>query len=139
MVSFPLWSQGLFDLLVSRRSVRYFLQRTFGSRSIDEGLFEYSWATAHQPGARFAPLSFLSGRLFSRDIRLVYEQLAIPVWLAHGIRGDFQDYSGADWTRSRANWTVNVFQTGALPHFEEPGAFVSAYRRFLTHSVNAPR
>ena len=36
---------------MSRRSVRYFLGRTWGSKAIDEGLFEYSWATAHQPGA----------------------------------------------------------------------------------------
>lgn len=130
-VSMPLWSQGLFDLLVSRRSVRYFLQRTFGSKTIDEGLWDYSWRTAHQPGARHAPLAFLSGRLFSADIRNLYEQLTLPVWVPHGTRGDFKDFSGADWTASRPNWSMQSFETGALPHFEQPEPFVQAYRRFL--------
>jgi pimeloyl-ACP methyl ester carboxylesterase len=130
-VSMPLWSQALFDLLVSRPSVRFFLRRTFGSRDIDEGLLDYSWRTAHQPGARHAPLVFLSGRLFSRDIRDVYERLALPVWVPHATRGDFKDFGGALWTRSRANWTVQPWATGALPHVEQPDAFADAYRRFL--------
>ncbi|RPH45269.1 MAG: alpha/beta hydrolase [Burkholderiales bacterium] len=131
IVSFPLWSQGLFDALVSRRSVRYFLGRTWGSKSIDEGLFEYSWASAHQPGARFAPLAFLSARLFSKDIRDVYERLAMPVWVPHGTRGDFRDFSGADWTASRPNWRLRAFESGALPHFEHPEAFEAALRTFV--------
>jgi len=138
VTAFPLWSQTLFDGLVSRPSMRYFLQRTWGSKAIDEGLMEYSYLAAHQPGARFAPLAFLSGRLFSADIRTVYERLAMPVWLAHGVRGDFQDYSGTDWTRSRANWSIQVFQTGALPHFEQPGQFVSAWRRFAAAASVRP-
>ena len=138
VTAFSLWSQTLFDGLVSRPSMRYFLQRTWGSKSIDEGLMEYSYLAAHQPGARFAPLAFLSGRLFSADIRTVYERLAMPVWLAHGVRGDFQDYSGTDWTRSRANWSIQVFQTGALPHFEQPGQFVSAWRRFAAAASVRP-
>jgi len=131
VVSVPLWSQGLFDLLVSRRSVRYFLQRTWGAKTIDEGLFEYSWLAAHQPGARFAPLAFLSGRLFSGDIRDIYERLALRVWVPHGTRGDFRDFSGADWTVGRTNWTMQPFDSGALPHFEQAEAFAAAYRRFL--------
>jgi pimeloyl-ACP methyl ester carboxylesterase len=131
IVSVPLWSQGLFDALVSRRSVRYFLGRTWGSKAIDEGLFEYSWASAHQPGARFAPLAFLSARLFSKDIRDVYERLAMPVWVPHGIRGDFRDFSGADWTAARPNWRLQAFDSGALPHFEHPAAFETAYRAFV--------
>ncbi|MFO0235127.1 MAG: alpha/beta fold hydrolase [Burkholderiales bacterium] len=130
-VSQRLWSQALFDGLTSRPSVRYFLQRTWGSKAIDEGLWNYSWTTAHQPGARFAPLAFLSGRLFSKDIRDVYERLAVPVWVPHGTRGDFKDFSGADWTASRLNWRLQPFESGALPHFEHPAAFEAAFRAFL--------
>lgn len=53
--TFPLWSQGIFDLLTSRVSIRYFLERTFGSKQIDEGMFEYDYLTTHQPGAKNAP------------------------------------------------------------------------------------
>lgn len=131
IVSWRPWSQGLFDLLVTRASMRFFLRKAWGSRDIDEGLFDYSVRTARQPGARFAPLAFLSGRLFSGDIRNVYEQLTVPVWLAHGVRGDFQDFSGADEVVPQRGWRRTVFQTGALPHFEQPEAFMASYRQFL--------
>ena len=130
-LSLPGLRQALFALLVSRPSMRYFLQRTWGNKQIDEGLLEACWHSAHQPGAVHAPLSFLSGRLFARDIRTVYEALRCPVWLVHGTRGDFRDYSGADWTAQRPNWRRTVFEAGALPHFEHSEAFTSAYSGFL--------
>jgi len=127
----PWVSRPLFRLLVCRRSIRYFLRRTFGSRDVDPGLVDYAYLTAHQPGARHAPLAFLSGRLFSRDIRDVYERLTQPIWLAHATRGDFKDFSEVGWTQARGNWTVRAFPTGALPHFEEPETFLEEYEAFL--------
>jgi pimeloyl-ACP methyl ester carboxylesterase len=131
VLRFPLWDRGFFRLLTTRRSIRYFLERTWGSKDIDEGMVEYDYATTHQPGARFAPYHFVSGYLFSLDVTRLYEALAMPVWLAHGVRGDFQDYSYATRIARRPNWTVTEFQTGALPHFEEPERFCELYRRFL--------
>lgn len=131
------WSQPLFNLLVSRPSMRFFLRKTWGGQQIDETLFDYSFASAHQPGARFAPLAFVSGRLFSADIRTVYESLTVPVWLAHGVRGDFQDFSAAEQMLLRPNWSRQIFQTGALLHFEQPDAFAAAYRQFLDRTGRA--
>lgn len=128
------WSQALYELLVSRRGIRYFLERTWGSHEIDEAMVEYDYLTSHQPGARHAPYAFVSGRLFSRNIRVVYERLATPVWLAHGTRGDFRDFSEVDWVLARPNWAVQSFATGALPHFERPGEFLAAFDRFLARS-----
>jgi pimeloyl-ACP methyl ester carboxylesterase len=127
----PLWSQGIYDLLVSQRSIRYFLKRTWGSDQIDEGLAAYDYLTTHQPGARHAPYAFVSGRLFSADIRCVYQQLTLPVWVPHGVKGDFGDFSEAGWTEPRGNWRVEAYDTGALPHFEQPGPFMAAYAEFL--------
>jgi len=73
----------------------------------------------------------VSGYLFSGDIGRIYKNLAIPVWMAHGVRGDFTDYSGKRLVEAKPNWTIDVFQTGALPHFEVPEAFTAAYDRFL--------
>jgi pimeloyl-ACP methyl ester carboxylesterase len=131
LLRFPLWRRGLYQLLVTPSSIRYFLRRTWGSPHIDEGLARYDDLTTHQPGAEHAPLAFLSGALFSRDIRNVYERLNVPVWLPHGTRGDFRDFRGADWTRSRDNWTLQPFDTGALPHFEQLERFCELYDRFL--------
>ena len=135
--TFPLWSQGLFDLLVSRRSIRFFLEKTFGSKRIDEEMLEYAYATSHQPGARHAPYAFVSGRLFSRDIRAVYERISQPVWMPHATRGDFRDFSGAGWLAARANWTVEPLDAGALPYFERPDDFMARYQNFLARAVGA--
>ena len=131
ILEFPLWRKGLFRQLVRPGSIRYFLKRTYGSDNFDKGLAAYDDLTTHQPGAENAPYAFLSGKLFSKDIRNVYENLGMPVWLGHGTRGDFKDFRGADWTASRDNWTVKSFDTGALPHFEAPEEFFPALRTFL--------
>jgi pimeloyl-ACP methyl ester carboxylesterase len=128
---FPLWSRGFFRLLTSRPSIRFFLQKTWGSKQIDEGVFEYSYLTSHQPGARHAPYCFVSGYLFSGDITRIYQGLTQPVWMAHGVRGDFTDYSQKTAVANKPNWTIDVFQTGALPQFEVPDAVLVAYDRFL--------
>jgi pimeloyl-ACP methyl ester carboxylesterase len=130
LFTFPLWTRGFYDLLVSRRSIRYFLERTWGSKRIDEGLAAYDYLTTHQPGARHAPYAFVSGRLFSKGIRGVYQRLAMPVWMPHATRGDFKDFSEAGWLAQRPNWTVRPYDAGALPHFERP-EFLADYERFL--------
>jgi pimeloyl-ACP methyl ester carboxylesterase len=126
-----LWSRGFYDLLTSRRSVRFFLNKTWGSKNIDEGLLEYDLLTTRQPGARHAPYCFVSGFLFSADITRVYQSLTLPVWMSHGVRGDFTDYSYKQAFADRPNWSFDVFETGALPHFEALAAFVAKYDAFL--------
>jgi pimeloyl-ACP methyl ester carboxylesterase len=130
-LTFPLWGSALFGALVTRASIRYFLKRTFGSDQVDDGLVDYAWRTTHQPGAQHAPFAFLSGRLFGADIRNVYERLRVPVWLAHGTRGDFRDFSQAAWLRQASNWTVQSFTTGALIYFEQPTLFCHHWDAFL--------
>ena len=130
-LKFPLWNRLLYRLLTTRPSIRYFLRRTWGSKNIDQGLADYDFVTARQPGARHAPYFFVSGFLFSGDIGGIYDRLEVPTWLVHGVRGDFVDYTYAATVEQRPNWLLQVFPTGALPYFEEPEAFVSAYDAFL--------
>ena len=134
MLEFPLWSQALYWMLTTRVSIRYFLKRTWGSTSIDERLLAYNLITARQPGARYAPLAFLSGALFTRGIARLYARLPQPVWVAHGVRGDFTSYEGLAQIGPLANRTIDVFGTGALPYFETPALFASRYDAFL-HTV----
>ena len=44
-------------------SIRHYLKKAFAD-PIDEGLAQYCYETSHQPGARYAPLYFVAGRLF---------------------------------------------------------------------------
>jgi pimeloyl-ACP methyl ester carboxylesterase len=131
LFEFPLWSEGVFRLLTSRAGIRYFLRKTWGSDQIDLGLADYDYLTTHQPGAQHAPYYFVSGYLFSQDIIRLYLSLTLPVWMAHGDRGDFVDYSNEKLVAGRANWNIQVFATGAMPHFEAKAAFVEAYDMFL--------
>ncbi len=128
----PLWSEGIFNLLTSRRSIGFFLRKTFGGNDVDPGMLEYDWVTARQPGARHAPFSFVSGYLFSRDANALYQSLACPVWMCHGTRGDFTDYRWKSALATRSNWRFRVYEgCGALPHFQQPRAFVADYQGFL--------
>jgi hypothetical protein len=73
----------------------------------------------------------VSGFLFSKDIQSFYRSLELPIWMAHGVRGDFQDYSKAALFAARPNWTIQAFPTGALPHFELLGEVTRSYDDFL--------
>ena len=130
----PLWSEAFFRLLTSRAGIRYFLRKTWGSPDIDEGLAEYDYLTTHQPGAQHAPYYFVSGFLFSQDALRIYQSLTLPVWMSHGERGDFVDYSNKTVVEGRANWTIEVFKTGAMPHFEAREAFIRSYDAFLARA-----
>ena len=129
------WGGALFRGLTRPGVVRYFLERTWGGKAIDEALWRYDLLTTRQPGAEFAPLCFLSAAMFSADIHTVYEQLSLPVWMSHGVRGDFTDYRGVGIVKSRPNWRFTVYPTGALPHFEVPAQFTADYQAFLDASA----
>jgi pimeloyl-ACP methyl ester carboxylesterase len=127
----PGWGGALFRGLTRPGVIRYFLQRTWGDKNIDERLWRYAVITTRQPGAELAPLCFLAGNMFSTDIHTVYEQLTLPVWMSHGVRGDFVDYRGKRLVEGRTNWCFDVFATGAMPYFEVPQQFNMAYDAFL--------
>ncbi len=127
----PLWSEGFFRLLTSRAGIAYFLKKTWGSPNFDKGLADYDYLTTHQPGAQHAPYYFVSGFLFSEDIMRIYHSLTLPVWMAHGNRGDFVNYKNKKQVEGRANWTIDEFQTGAMPHFEARDDFIRTYDAFL--------
>ena len=132
-----LWGAALFRGLTRPGVVRYFLRRTWGAKDIDEALWRYDLLTTKRPGAEHAPLHFLAAGLFSADIHTVYEQLDMPVWMSHGVRGDFTDYRGRKIVEGRPNWQFSVFPTGALPYFELPERFCADYDRFLVAAQGA--
>lgn len=130
MLKFPVWAQAIFDGIVSRPSIRYFLDKSFTS-PVDEALIDHAYRSAHQPGARHAPLAFLSGELFSRDaVDLLYQQVTVPTVVLYDrdayssfIRlPDFMSTHGETWSAVRINGTLG------MPHWDEPGATMTALR-----------
>lgn len=133
----PGWGRLLFRGLTRPGVIRYFLNKTWGSRSIDETMYRYAVWTTRQPGAEHAPLCFLSAQMFSADITTVYDGLRLPVWMSHGVRGDFVDYRGKERFSSKGHWRFTVFDSGALPYFEHPQAFCTTMLEFMdsAHTV----
>jgi pimeloyl-ACP methyl ester carboxylesterase len=127
----PGWGAALFRGLTRPGVIRYFLERTWGGKAIDETLWAYDVLTTRQPGAEHAPLRFLAAHLFSADVLSLYEGLSMPVWMSHGVRGDFTDYRGRRWLEGRPNWSFTVYPTGALPFFEATQAFIADFATFL--------
>jgi len=127
----PWLGPRLYRLLSSRPSIRFFLRKTWGRKEIDEEMFETSCRMSQHPEAHWAPFYFLSGFLFSANIPSTYSRLEQPVWLSHGVRGDFTDFAGVADFRDDPDWLITRFDTGALPYFELPEQFVEVYTRFL--------
>jgi hypothetical protein len=111
--------------------IRYFLQRTWGSKNIDEALWRYDLLTTRQPGAKYAPLYFLSAHLFAADITTLYEKLTCPVWVSMATRGDFTNYKGRSVVNGKPNWQFEWAEGGALPYFEDLAAFTGRLDQFL--------
>ena len=138
LINRPAVGRRLFRLLTRRGVIRYFLRRTWGSTQIDDGLLDYDYLTTRAEGAEHAPLHFLSGFLFSGDSGTLYQELKQPVWVAHGVRGDFVEYRGLRQVAERSNWTVEVLPTGALPHFEMTEEFVRRYDAWASRPASTP-
>lgn len=126
----------VYRVLTTRLSIRWFLARTWGTSRFDPALLDHGLRCAAQSGAAHAPLDFVSGALFTRGVVQRYRALPCPVWVAHGNRGAFTDF-GACPERSAAGSELqrSVFEGGAMPHFQQPQAFVDGYRHFVRHAA----
>lgn len=129
------WSAALFRLLTRPSVIRFFLEKTWGSKDIDPALLAFDIQTTRVPGAAHAPFYFLSAYLFAADITRVYETIPVPVLLVHGTRGDFTDYRDAARLRDGFGWQIHVMQAGALPYFEDLADFVATVDRFTDRSA----
>ncbi len=115
----PLWGQALFDLIATRRSIEFFLKQSFVG-PVPPALIDYAYATAHQPGAKFTPLRFVSGQLFTREARSVlYEPLTMPVLVIHD-RDAFSRFDALpEFIAAHDNWqSARLEPSLGLPHFE---------------------
>lgn len=130
-LSFPLWSQAFFDLLTTRTIIRRFLDMSFYGEP-DDRMVDYSYKTSHQPGARYAPLAFVSGKLNSPDIReTVYEELMHPVLVLYD-EDAYTSFEALPGLMERhPNWRAErIVPTRGLPHFDQPEQTFQALNTF---------
>ncbi len=130
-LAFPLWGRALFDLIATRRSIQFFLEKSFEG-PVTPGFVDYGYATAHQPGAEHVPLRFIAGMLFTTDAAMtLYEKLAVPTLTLYD-----QDYFvGFDalpqvMQRNPQVQAVRIVPTRGLPHFEKLAETAAAMDAF---------
>jgi pimeloyl-ACP methyl ester carboxylesterase len=129
--SVPLWSQALYDLIASRLSLRYFLRQSFEGE-VPEAWIDYAYLTSHRPGARYAPLYFISGKLFTLDaLESIYEKIAQPTLVIY----DYDPFTSFDelpgLLQRRSNWHAErILPTRGLAHWEQAEHTTAALDRF---------
>jgi pimeloyl-ACP methyl ester carboxylesterase len=81
----PIIGTAIYNVIVSRLGIRYFLtQQTYlRSEAVTGDLVDYYYNTAHQPGARFAPSSFITGYL-NLNIEETFARLSHPILIIWG-------------------------------------------------------
>ncbi|MDY6847341.1 MAG: alpha/beta hydrolase [Chloroflexota bacterium] len=127
----PLWNHPFYDLVASRPSIQFFLNKSFEGL-VPERFVDYAYHTAHQPGAQYAPTYFLSGKLFTHAVReTVYEALDLPVLVIY----DRDPYTRFDMLPSllkeKENWHAErISPTKGLPHWEQPEKTFKALESF---------
>lgn len=129
--AFPFWARPFYDFLTTHASIEYFLKRSFIGAVAPE-LSTYAYATAHQPGAENAPLYFISGKLFTPDIRQsVYEQLQVPALVLYDRDGYTRFDHLPDLLEKNPNWqAVRLVPSLGLPQFERLEDTVEVLNRF---------
>lgn len=127
----PGLGQGLYDLLTRRKSIRYFLRRSWVNEPPTE-LIDYAYATARQPGARHAPYYFLAGQLFTRDaVNNIYAKLSLPVLVLYDRDANVSFELLAPLLAEHANWqAVRIEPTLGMPQWERPQDCIAAMDAF---------
>jgi pimeloyl-ACP methyl ester carboxylesterase len=119
LLAFPLWGRALFDLIATRSSIEYFLSQSFLG-TVPQDLIDYDYLTAHQPGAEHVPLYFISGKLFTKNIREeVYDRLQTPTLVLYD-RDNFVSFDmlPASLANNRYLRAVRLVPSMGLPQFE---------------------
>ncbi|WP_049941373.1 alpha/beta fold hydrolase [Halorhabdus utahensis] len=124
----PLVGSGLFNLLVSKPGIKHF-HRDHGYADMDnltDETLEYQWKSAHQPGARYAPASFVSGYLDPEtELEDMLADVDAPVTLVWGRDAEITPVSAGRALAKKTDSRLVVFDDAKLlPHVEHPAAFV---------------
>jgi pimeloyl-ACP methyl ester carboxylesterase len=136
----PVVGEALFNLLTSKPSIRYFNadHGYYDMSSVTEAWMEYEWQTAHQPDARFAPASFVSGFLNSEvDLGDTLADLDVPVAFVWGREAEITPLSdGRDLAEEADARLVVIDDSKLLPHVEHPETFLEVVRAELAATAS---
>jgi pimeloyl-ACP methyl ester carboxylesterase len=137
----PLLGQAIYNLAASRPSIRYFLKsQTYANpAAVSDDMVDHYYSMAHQPGARYAAASFLSGMLNS-PVGSMYPLLKQPILLCWGKDAKFTPLENARLFRqSNLGAELRVFDCGGMPQDELPAEFLHDVTAWLKAPIPSPR
>ena len=135
-VDTPVLGTAVFNGLVSRRSVRDYLERAYADNAlVTDPLVDAYFTAAHQPGAKHAPAAFVAQQL-NVDVRDALRRLVQPALLAWGeqaVLAPVEEMRG--FLALKPDFEPAIFSpAGDLPHDERPAEFNDAVAAFLTRA-----
>ncbi|WP_255196817.1 alpha/beta fold hydrolase [Halorarius litoreus] len=126
----PVVGEGLFNLVVSKPSIRKNLaDHGFADPdNVSDEWIAYDWETAHQPGSRYAPASFVSGFLnLDVDLVAVLADVDVPTTIIWGSEARMPDPGTGRDLADEIGAAFHVIEgADLLPHAERPEAFLEA-------------
>lgn len=130
----PIIGQGLFNVLVSRPSLRYFTRQIYSDPAfVEHGLIEQYYLAAHQPGARYAPAAFIGGGLNTsiRDDLARLQPRALVLWSGYN-RLQNIDREREAFHSANPGLRTEVFEdSGGLPQDEQRERFENLLRDWI--------
>ncbi|MDB5044896.1 MAG: alpha/beta hydrolase [Deinococcus sp.] len=109
----------LYAVLRTRPVIKLFLNPSFRG-PVDVGLIDYAGDTSRQAGAKYAPLYFISGQLFTPDAyTALYSKLTIPTLVMYD-QDAFVNFARLpEFSALPGKTAVRIPDTDGLPHFEK--------------------
>ena len=136
----PLVGTGLFNLVASKPSIRYFNadHGYYDMTAVSDDWLAYEWRTTHQPNARFAPASFISGYLNAEvDLADAIDTLGIEPTIVWGRDADITPLSQGRELASEADVPLVVIdRSKLLPHVEFPAEFTDVVAEQLSGTAD---
>jgi len=121
----PVVGTAAFNALVSRRSLRRFLEEAYADNAlVTDELLDASYDVSHQRGARHAPAAFIAGHL-NIDVRRALRRLHQPTLLFWGEEAQISPVEEIRGFRSiKPDFDVHILSpAGDLPQDERPDDF----------------
>lgn len=129
----PLLGQTLYNLIASRPSIRYYLRAASSTDPdrVSDDIVDTYYSMAHQPGARFAPASFIAG-LLNTPVSAVLPLLKQSILLCWGKDARFVPLETAGAFReANPRAELRVFDCGDLPQTEQPAELAASVAEWV--------
>lgn len=137
----PVLGDSLYYAIVSRCGIRYYLgsMSYHDPDSITNELVEDYYRTSHQPGVRYFPAAFISGKL-NLELPELWPRVPHKTLVAWGQEAKTTPVSQAQrFIRTNPRAELKVFRNAALlPHDERAQTFNEETRKFLFEGMKKP-